>query len=67
MAELTKEQNESLTIAKQAWSTIVEKYGVEFAKFAFNRKINFEREEAKLLKEKAKLEERLNQINDELK
>lgn len=66
MAELTEEQKKGLEIAKKAWSEISNAYGVDIAKWAFNRKLNFEREETRLLKEKSKLEKRLSEINLEL-
>lgn len=64
--EYTKEQKGCFKKVKNFFDEMMKEYQPEIVKWAFNRKLNWEREKAKLAKEKSKLESRLKEISEEL-
>lgn len=65
--EYYKQVKKCFTEVKGFYSKLVEKYGESVVKSAFNKKLNWEREKAKLLKRKEVLEAELVNVEEELK
>lgn len=62
-----KEAKKCFAEVKHLWDKLTGAYDIKIIKWAFNRKLNWEREKTSLAKEKAKLEERLAEVEKELK
>lgn len=66
MTELTKVQKTCFKEAQKLFNNLAEKFGSKTARWALNRKMNWEKEKARLAKEKRALENRLSEIEEAL-
>lgn len=65
--EYLKEVKKCFIEVKKFWAKMTEKYGEAVVKSALNKKLNWEREKAQLIKRKAILEKELAEVEEDLK
>ncbi len=64
--KLTKEQKSALNKAEKLFDTFSHDYGAQMAKWAINKVLVGQTEKHKLIKEKAKIEARLQEIEEQI-